>query len=89
MPTTRPRVLVTETEEVEAALAVAARVWPEEPSRSRLLARLAVVGAAHLPDPDADARRDRRLAVLERRAGRFAGLFPLDCRERLRDEWPA
>lgn len=89
MPTTRARVLVTETEEVEAALAAAARVWPDETSRSRLVARLAVLGAAHLPDPDVDTRRDRRLAALDRRAGRFTRLFPAGYREGLRDEWPA
>ena len=43
MPTTRPRHLVTETDELAAALNVAAHRWPGL-SRSQLLVRLALEG---------------------------------------------
>ena len=51
MPTTRPRLTITETEEVAAALAVAARRWPEEKGiPSRLIVRLALQGHQALED---------------------------------------
>lgn len=89
MPTTKPPLLVTETEELTEALAAASLVWPDETFRSRLLARLAIQGSLHLPDPDEAGLGRHRLAAIERHAGRFDGLFPPGYRERLRDEWPA
>ncbi|MFX0540006.1 hypothetical protein ACQBAT_10760 [Ornithinimicrobium sp. Y1847] len=88
MPTTKPRVLVTETEELSAALAAAQRAWPEETSRARLLSRLAIQGSQQLPERSVEARARRRLQALDNPPHRLRGLFPPGSREELRDEWP-
>lgn len=84
MPTKRPRLLVTETDELADALDEAALRWPGL-SRARLLARLAAEGQRAVQD-QADA--ERRLAGVQRSAGVLAGAWPTGARERLRDEWP-
>jgi hypothetical protein len=58
MPTTKHRHMVSETDEVHAALEVARAAWPEEHSTSRLLARLIVVGRDHLLE---DPQRQQEL----------------------------
>ena len=88
MPTARPRVLVTETDELAAALATAERAWPEEKSRARLLTRLALLGSETLADHVPEGRTARRLTVLTESGDRYRGLFPKGYRESLRSEWP-
>jgi hypothetical protein len=83
MPTTRPRHLVTETDELAAALDDAARRWPGL-SRSQLLARLAIEGHhASL------AAREQRIAEIRAAAGTLTGVYDQDDRGHSRDEWPA
>jgi len=84
MPTKRHRLLVTETDELAAALDEAARRWPGL-SRPRLLARLAAEGQRAVQD---DAAAERRVAGVRRSAGTMAGGWPTGARDRLRDEWP-
>jgi hypothetical protein len=84
MPTKRHRLLVTETDELAAALDEAARRWPDL-SRPRLLVRLAAEGQRVIDD---EAASQRRVAGVRRSAGSLAGGWPPDARERLRDEWP-
>lgn len=89
MPTSRPRVLVTETDELQAALDLAARAWPEETSRARLMTQLALLGSASLAARDPEERARRRLAFLDQPREAYSGTFPPGYREGLRDEWPA
>jgi hypothetical protein len=84
MPTKRPRLLVTETDELAVALDAAARRWPGL-SRPRLLARLAAEGQRATQDDDA---AERRVAGVRRSAGTLAGAWPAGARDTLRDEWP-
>jgi hypothetical protein len=84
MPTKRHRLLVTETDELAAALDEAARRWPDV-SRPRLLVRLAAEGQRVFHD---EAARSARVAGVRHGAGSVAGVWPPDARERLRDEWP-
>jgi len=71
MPTARPRHLITETDDVAAALDIPAALWPDL-SRPQLLVKLAVTAAEPLA---AQARQARRLAAMDRiEAGEFDGL---------------
>lgn len=85
MPTTRPRYQVTETEALARALAFAEQEWPDEP-RSRLIERLATVGAERLADR-AEARHRERIALLDAMADFYADIPP-NYLEELRKDWP-
>jgi hypothetical protein len=88
MPTTRPRHVLTETDELTQALEHAARRWPQDAKRpSRLLARLVEAGDEAIRDEERRTRERRRRAV-EATAGRFTGLWPRGAIKRLHDEWP-
>jgi hypothetical protein len=84
MPTKRHRLLITETDELAAALDAAAQRWPGL-SRPRLLARLAAEGQRAVED---DTGAQRRVAGVRRSAGTLAGAWPAGARESLREEWP-
>jgi hypothetical protein len=87
MPTTRPRHLVTETDDLAAALDAAAQRWPDL-SRPQLLVRLALEGhraAQHTHDE----RRRRRLAMLEKHSGVLTGAYGANYLAALREDWPA
>ena len=86
MPTTRPRHLVTETDELAAALADAARLWPNL-SRSQLLVRLALKGHAAALAAQDERRRRRRDAV-RAHSGTLTGAYGSGYRDQLRDDWP-
>lgn len=88
MPTARPRHTLTETDELSAALRVAAQRWPQDADRpSRLLRRLVNAGAQAIA-PRQQRARERRRAAIERHHGQFTGLYPPDYLEKLRGEWP-
>lgn len=88
MPTSRPRHVVTESDELRRALDAAATRWPTM-SRSRLLVRLALAGAASLDDAAARRRADR-LAALERHRGALTGAYPPPgYLDEMRRDWPA
>ncbi|MDP5185364.1 hypothetical protein QOZ88_22250 [Blastococcus sp. BMG 814] len=87
MPTTRPRIMVTETDELAAALDSAAVRYPGL-SRAQLLTRLALEGQRVAQRVQEDRRR-RRLDVLREHSGALTGAYGADYLERLRQEWPA
>jgi hypothetical protein len=88
VPTTRPRHIVTETDELAAALDAAAQRWPEDRDRrSRLLLRLVDAGHRLLQDEVEQGRRHRRDAVL-RNAGALGGAYGPDYLTNLRRDWP-
>lgn len=78
--------MITETPEVSVALEAARVAWPDEKSPTRLLTRLAIVGAATLPDQE-EAREERRQRFAAR-AGRYRHRLTDDEFEALRAEWP-
>lgn len=89
MPTTRPRHLITETDQVARALDDAARRWPEDrDSRARLLLHLVEEGH-HALLHEVDEHRRARLAAIRRTSGALTGLYGADYLERLREDWPA
>ena len=89
MPTNRPRHLITETDEVAAALDAASRRWPAAAaSRSRLMVNLVLEGHQRLREADESILEQRLEAILETQ-GSLAGCFPQGYLEALREDWPA
>jgi len=88
MPTARKRHLVTETDELAAALDEAARVWPEDGARrSRLLLRLVGEGHRAITAERERAGQERRAAV-RASSGAATGMYGDGYLERLRHDWP-
>jgi hypothetical protein len=88
MPTTRPRYVITETDEVARALDDAALEWPEiSDSRTKLLLRLIAAGRAVLAE-GAQQRADRRAGAIRATAGALDGVYPVGYLEELRKDWP-
>ncbi|WP_347354530.1 hypothetical protein [Intrasporangium sp.] len=87
MPTTRPRHLITETDEVAQALDDAAQRWPDEPSRARLLLRLLAEGHRVVVAQRAAQMRRRRDAV-GRTAGVLTDVYGPGYLAELRADWP-
>ena len=86
VPTTRPRHLVTESDELAAALDEAADRWPGL-RRSQLLVRLALEG--HRAAADAQKQRAaRRRDAVRRNSGRLTGTYGPNYLEDMRSEWP-
>jgi hypothetical protein len=85
MPTTRPRFQVTETPEIERALRVAAKAWPEA-SRSELVLRLFQRGAESL-GADREEERERRRHAVDVTAGSLDIAYEPGYLEALRTEW--
>lgn len=88
MPTQRPRHTLTESEDVAAALADAARVWPQHArSRSQLLLDLVHEGHRAISDQAQAQREARRAALADARAA-FTGVYPSGYLDELRGQWP-
>src|SRR5215207_2587921 len=88
MPTTRPRLMVTETDELAAALDAAAARWPKVGSRRELLLRLVEQGRNAIERERAE-ETERRRAAIRATSGALTGAFEPGYLDRLRDDWPA
>jgi hypothetical protein len=82
MPTDRHRYMITMTDEVQSALAVAARHWPGE-TPTQLLYHLIHEGQRALRG---DVEHRRR--VIAANAGALSGAYEPGYLESLRQEWP-
>ena len=88
MPTTRPRHMITETDDLASALDAADRMWPEcQGQRSALLRKLIDAGINVVTLSDDNAQRARQEAI-HAAAGSMSGLWPKNWREQMRSEWP-
>lgn len=88
VPTTRRRHVVTETDEVARALDRAARRWPQESSRARLLVRLALHGDREVA-AESESVLEQRLAAALRHHGALSDVYEPGYLEELRRDWPA
>jgi hypothetical protein len=79
--------MITETDELAAALDVAATRYPGL-SRAQLLTRLALEGHGAAQDAQEDRRR-QRLETLRSHSGTLTGVYGPRYLDRLRGEWPA
>ncbi|GAB3345260.1 hypothetical protein GCM10027300_03130 [Modestobacter lapidis] len=79
--------MVTETDELAAALDSAASRYPGL-SRAQLLVRLALEGQQVAQRAQEDRRR-RRLDALREHSGALTGAYGANYLEQLRQEWPA
>lgn len=82
MPTARRRHLLTETDDVAAAIDAAAARFPGA-SRADVLRRLVELGAGVIEE---DRGERRRLVIA--RAGRHRATWTADERRALAEEWP-
>jgi hypothetical protein len=87
VPTTRPRLTITETDDVAEALHDAAQRWPDVASRRELLLRLVKEGHRSLRRDTTEAV-ERRREALRRTSGALTGAYGPRYLERLRDDWP-
>lgn len=89
MPTTRPRHLITETEQVAQALDDAAKRWPAESgNRAKLLLHLVEEGHRSVVGQHERSLRERREAVAST-SGALTGLYGEGYLGELREDWPA
>ncbi len=89
MPTTKPRHMITETDEISGALSQAAKIWPElAGQRTLLLRKLLEVGIRTI-EMDLEKNTAQRLAAVEKLAGSMDGVWPANWREELVEDWPA
>ena len=84
MPTARPRYQITETDDVCAALDLAAQHWPDE-ARSDLMRRLILTGAQALAQSPIERTLEIE-AALQSLEG-LADCYPPGYLDRLRAEW--
>lgn len=81
--------MLTETDDLAAALDDAARRWPDEGgNRRRLLLRLIEEGHRAI-DPTVRAAHEHRKQLIMQTAGDLPGVYGPGYLDRLRDDWPA
>lgn len=84
MPTVRPRHQITETDDIAAALDLAAQQWPDD-SRSDLMRRLVLTGARALAESPIERTLEIELALSQ--LADLAQCYPDGYLDRLRDDW--
>ncbi len=88
MPTTRPRHVITETDEVARALDDAAERWPEDrESRAKLVLHLLEEGHRALGHLRTQAAAERKEA-LARTRGLLTGVYGREYLSSERQDWP-
>lgn len=88
MPTTRPRHIVTETDDIARALDDAAAEWPEDAgSRAELLRHLVHEGHRVVSQRRHQVRA-QRMEAIRQGAGSATGMYGPGYLEELRREWP-
>lgn len=88
MPTTRPRHMITESDDIAHALDDAAIRWPDDAEhRGRLLRRLILEGQRAIDDTREQELAERRRRIAKS-AGALTGVYEKDYLATLRQDWP-
>lgn len=81
--------MITETDELERAIAAAAALWPTDSEhRTALVRHILDLGVASITELLAQSER-QRTATLNGVAGSLTGVWPTGWREEIATEWPA
>ena len=83
MPTTRPRLAITETEAIAHALDIATQRWPGK-TRAQLLALLVEEGVRHVQDDEVHRR-----SLITATSGALTGVYGAGYLAELRADWSA
>jgi hypothetical protein len=89
MPTTKPRYMITETDQISRALGNAAKMWPELAGQRTLLLRKLLEVGIQTVEMDVEKETAQRLAAIDKLAGSMDGVWPANWREELAEDWPA
>lgn len=88
MPTTKPRHMITETDQISQALIQAAKLWPELAGQRTLLLRKLLEVGIQTVEQGLENDTAQRLATIEKLAGSMDGVWPANWREELAEDWP-
>ena len=88
MPTTRPRHMITENDQLSAALIEAAKIWPELADQRTLLVRKVLEVGIETIEGQAKQNTKGRLAKVQKLAGSMDGVWPAGWRKELAEDWP-
>jgi hypothetical protein len=81
--------MITETDDLIAALDAAATLWPHAKGERAELLRLVIKQGAEVVEHDVQALRNERLAALTQLAEDFGNIWPDDWAQERTQEWPA
>lgn len=88
MPTSRPRYMITESDDLDLALQSAAKLWPElAEERNSLVRKIIDLGIEDVKRRTDESLSRKREAIFKV-AGSLSGVWPENWRNDLRDEWP-
>lgn len=88
MPTTRPRYMITESDDLDLALQCAAKLWPElAGERNALVRKVLDIGIDDVKRR-VDANLEKKRKAILNVAGSLSGVWPENWRDELRAEWP-
>jgi hypothetical protein len=80
--------MITENDQLSAALLEAAKIWPElADQRTLLLKKVLEVGIETIEAQAKDATKGR-LAKVQKLAGSMDGVWPAGWRKELAEDWP-
>jgi hypothetical protein len=81
--------MITETDQLSAAMAEAANIWPELAGQSALLiCKILEVGIQAIEERAA-VKAESRLVGVEKLAGSMDGVWPESWRAKLAKDWPS
>jgi hypothetical protein len=89
MPTTNRRHAITETDDIAAALQIAAKTWPDLADKPAALLRGLIILGRNTLVHDRAAADGVREQSIDTTAGALAGVFAPNYLQELREDWPA